>query len=146
MAPLGTTGRFERSDRLLDSRDFRRVLRRGRRRAHAELVVVTAIGTRGESRKPNESEKSAPSRAQGRRLGITAGRKVGNAVVRNRFKRRIRAWFREHRQEIPEGIDVVVIARAAGARLSYAQLDARLRDLLEISDSVPSDSSRVTTQ
>jgi ribonuclease P protein component len=65
-------------------------------------------------------------------------------VVRNRFKRRVRAWFREHRQEIPEGIDLVVIGRAAGARLSYGQLDARLRELLGLVNEASPGSKQVT--
>jgi len=51
------------------------------------------------------------------RLGITASRRVGNAVVRNRVKRWIREWFRRSgRAQLP-GLDVVVIARASAATL-----------------------------
>lgn len=66
------------------------------------------------------------------RLGITVSRKVGNAVVRNRFKRRIRAWFRAHREELAAPVDLVVIARAPAGKLSLAELDLRLRELLEL--------------
>ena len=66
------------------------------------------------------------------RLGITTSRKVGNAVVRNRFKRRLRAWFRANRSDLPGEVDLVVIARRAGANLSLDQLDRRLRGLLEM--------------
>lgn len=66
------------------------------------------------------------------RLGITTSRKVGNAVVRNRFKRRLRAWFRANRSDLPAEVDLVVIARRAGANLSLDQLDRRLRSLLEM--------------
>ena len=59
-----------------------------------------------------------PSANGGRaRLGITASRKVGSAVVRNRVKRRIREWFRRAGQARLVGLDVVVIARASAARL-----------------------------
>ena len=78
---------------------------------------------------PNaECVRSAP------RIGITASRKVGNAVVRNRFKRRIRDWFRHNRGEIDSNLDIVVIARPSGSRLSYAELDARLSRLLDITE------------
>lgn len=127
MSSEGTTGCFRRSDRLLDSRDFRRVLRRGRRRASAELVVVTSESRRN-VKDANELETS-----QNRgRLGITTSRKVGNAVIRNRFKRRLREWFRANRSDLPGEVDLVVIARRAGANLSLDQLDRRLRGLLEM--------------
>ena len=66
------------------------------------------------------------------RLGITVSRKVGNAVVRNRFKRRIRAWFRANREELAAPVDLVVIARLPAGKLSFAELDLRLRELLEL--------------
>jgi ribonuclease P protein component len=67
---------------------------------------------------------------KGSRLGITASRKVGGAVVRNRFKRRVRAWFRTRRPDFAQDVDLVVIARPSGARLSFDQLDQRLSGLM----------------
>ncbi len=42
------------------------------------------------------------------RLGLSVGKVVGNAVVRNRWKRLIREAFRISRGELPPGIDLVV--------------------------------------
>ena len=64
-----------------------------------------------------------PGRA---RLGVTVSRKVGNAVVRNRVKRRIREWFRHDGQALVAGRDVVVIARSAAAGLAGAASFAEL--------------------
>lgn len=45
------------------------------------------------------------------RLGLSVSRKLGGAVVRNRWKRLIREAFRLSRPELPEGVDLVVIPR-----------------------------------
>jgi len=100
------TGRFTRSDRLRASRDYRRVAARGRRLASREFVVLVAPG--------------GPEPTDRVRLGITASRKVGNAVVRNRVKRAVREWFRSSRHSLAEsndGLDLVVIARRAAGEL-----------------------------
>jgi ribonuclease P protein component len=60
------------------------------------------------------------------RLGITASRRVGNAVVRNRIKRRVREWFRHRGQSLLHGLDVVVIARASAAGLPGSDTFAEL--------------------
>lgn len=44
------------------------------------------------------------------RLGVTATRKVGKAVIRNRFKRLAREFFRLHQSMWPQGLDVLLIA------------------------------------
>ncbi len=46
------------------------------------------------------------------RLGLSVSRKIGNAVVRNRWKRLLREAFRLSRLDLPPGIDIVVIPRA----------------------------------
>jgi ribonuclease P protein component len=45
------------------------------------------------------------------RIGITVSRRVGNAVERNRWKRRVRESFRLSQAELPS-LDFVLIARA----------------------------------
>ncbi|MCI8303260.1 MAG: ribonuclease P protein component [Lawsonibacter sp.] len=45
------------------------------------------------------------------RLGITTGVKLGNAVKRNRARRRIRELYRTHEQKLSAGYDIVVVAR-----------------------------------
>lgn len=49
------------------------------------------------------------------RLGLAVSRAVGNAVVRNRWKRLIRDAFRRSREQLPTGLDLVVRPRRGAA-------------------------------
>jgi ribonuclease P protein component len=83
------------------------------------------------------------------RLGITASRRVGNAVVRSRAKRLTREAFRATRELWPAGIDVVVIVKRAPGdskldsvvtewEAARPQIERRVRALLgSISPSTP---------
>jgi len=66
------------------------------------------------------------------RVGFTVTKKIGNAVVRNRMKRRFRALAREIL--IDQGIagaDHVLIGRAGGIERDYASLAADLKRALK---------------
>lgn len=60
-------------------------------------------------------------------LGITAGKKVGNAVARNRAKRVIRQAYRENEINMPIGIDMIIVARAAVTGIKSDVLSDYLR-------------------
>ena len=117
------TGRFGRSDRLLHSRDYRRVSQRGSRAASSSFVLLVAP-LRGTDR-----GKSPRGR---RRLGVTVSRRVGGAVTRNRVKRRIREWFRYLGDEVASDVELVVIARRAAADLDCRTATAELAQLFEV--------------
>ena len=109
------TGRFTRADRLLQSGEFQHVTRQGQRAASTAYVVL--VISDGASERP--------------RLGLTVSRKVGNAVVRNRVKRRVREWFRRERSRLNAGTEVVVIARREASRLSFEESSRLLTGLTE---------------
>jgi len=63
----------------------------------------------------------------GRRLGITVSGRIGNAIVRNRLKRRIRECFRTGlREAIPEGISTVVVALSGAGVLDTPAIHQEL--------------------
>ena len=61
------------------------------------------------------------------RLGITASRKIGGAVTRNRAKRLVREAFRVTKDLFPAGIDLVVIVRKPPEDMKTADVVAEWR-------------------
>lgn len=104
-----------RHQRLRRRADYLRCYRRGRKR-HGSLASLHFHSNEG----------------QDARLGVTASRKVGKAVVRHRLKRRIREIFRrfQHRGRL-RPVDVVVHLKPAAAEAAFADLAAEVGRLLE---------------
>lgn len=64
------------------------------------------------------------------RVGFVVSKAVGNAVVRNRTKRRLRALMTRHVDAVPAGALLVVRARPAAARAQYDELATEASALL----------------
>src|SRR5438094_5654800 len=96
---------LKRHSRLLRSADFDRTLRSGRRAASAYLAVFVS-----------DNELGRP------RVGLAVSRKLGNAVVRNRIKRRLRELGRPLVTRAKGGRDVVIVARARASDAEFARL------------------------
>ncbi len=111
--------KFPASSRLKKRREFSAVLTNGRSRAGRTAVVY-----------------AHPSTATEHRLGLIVSRRVGGAVVRNRFKRSVREQFRQQCgafQGIP-ALDFVVIAKRRAAdmpRCVPADLHGLLRAFVQ---------------
>ncbi len=63
------------------------------------------------------------------RTGITVSRRVGNAVVRNRIKRKVREYTRTHVRGVPGTWDVVLIARKNARDCSTDQIAHEMGEL-----------------
>ncbi|MDD4124616.1 MAG: ribonuclease P protein component [Eubacteriales bacterium] len=65
------------------------------------------------------------------KVGITVSKSRGNAVVRNRIKRRIKESLRLLYPFMKEGYFIVVVARQASVSAAYCELADELYDLLK---------------
>ena len=57
------------------------------------------------------------------RIGISVSKKVGNSVVRHHLARLVRESFRLNRDTLEEGLDIVVVARAAAKDSDYKTIE-----------------------
>jgi ribonuclease P protein component len=119
----GATARRSKRGRLSRSAEFDRVFRQGR--SIANRVLVLYAFPRAEEGEP--------------RLGVSVSRRVGGAVERNHVKRLLREAFQLESGALPDGVDVVVVARPEarvvaerdgleGIRGALAELIARARE------------------
>ena len=92
--------------------DFARVQRRGKRRVGPHFVLLAAHA------------------AGGSRVGITVAKAIGNAVVRNRLRRRVKAILDRTGFGNPPYRDVVLIARTGAGEAAFATVAAELDRLL----------------
>jgi len=115
------------SARLTHRVEFDAVYRNGRRRSSRQFTVFFA---------PNGSTES--------RFGISVGRALGGAVVRNRIRRRVREVLRLHYREIPSGWDIIVHPRASVAKAEFQALGTELLGLLR--NSLPAESVPQSTE
>ena len=74
--------------------------------------------------------RPAEAAAAPARVGVVASRaSVGDAVHRNRAKRRLREIYRRHQALVPAGLDLVLTARAALLRLEFAEVERKFADV-----------------
>ncbi len=99
--------------RLTRRAEFDAVYRNGRRRSSRQFTVFFAANGLSESR-----------------FGMSVGRALGGAVVRNRIRRRVREVLRLHRGEFPSGWDIIVHPRASVAKADFTSLGDELLGLV----------------
>lgn len=105
---------MKRKYRLIKSTDFKRVRRLGKSYAHPLVVLL---------KHPNASNQT--------RVGISAGRSVGNAVHRNRAKRILREIMRPILPAIRPGWDIILLARRPILSGKYNEVETAVQTLLK---------------
>ena len=117
MTNVSKDHRLLRSRRVRKRADFMRI--QGSKRKARMNNLLVALATPFKESNPDS------------RLGITVTTKVDKrAVKRNKFKRRVREFFRKERQYFQEKVDIVVIALDGACELSYRELVWQLRGAL----------------
>ena len=99
---------------IKENRDFRRLYRKKTSYVSPALVVYFKENSAGFSR-----------------LGITAGKKIGKAVKRNRAKRVIRQAYRELLPYFNKNVDMVIVARKKAAEVKCFEVKDELEALLK---------------
>lgn len=94
------------------NKEFTRVYNRGKSYVHPQIVLYVAKNRCGYTR-----------------IGLTATKKVGHAVQRNRARRIMRAALAEHLSQNIGGYDIILVARGQTPHLKSTQLSKTLARL-----------------
>ena len=112
---LDGVGFLRKSFRVKKEKDFNAIFKEGESVANRRFVIY---------RLANSQEHF--------RVGLSVSKKLGNAVMRNQIKRRIRHILIDHRNELVDNIDFIVIARKGVENLDYAELEKNLLHVLRL--------------
>jgi ribonuclease P protein component len=104
---------FPKCERLLRRADFVNTNRSGKRCHMRHFIAIAGKNELGITR-----------------LGVTASKKVGNAIRRNRAKRLIREFYRLNKARLPQGYDIVVIAKKGAGYLNYRKAEKELEEIV----------------
>ena len=107
--------RFPKAARLTQTAEFARVRTDGRP-VHGKMITLGVL--------KGVAEKDG-------RVGIVTSKRVGNAVIRNRVRRRLREIFRAMRPRLIPGLWLVVVAKSSAAKATLAALGEEFSQLAQ---------------
>jgi len=107
-------GRFKlsKAERISAGQDFNKIFKKGKRIRFPEFTLVIAANDKPFSR-----------------MGISVGRRFGNAVKRNRAKRLCRELFRLQKPAFPQGFDVIFLPRQKILETGWQKLRYRMNEV-----------------
>ena len=110
--------RFPKAARLTQTAEFARVRTEGIP-VHGKMITLGVL-------------KGAGSNAEeDGRVGIVTSKRVGNAVIRSRVRRRLREIFRAMRPRLIPGLWLVMVAKSSAATATSAALGAEFTQLAQ---------------
>ena len=107
---------MNKRQRIKKNEDFQKVFKKGKSFANRQFVIYGL-------KKEDQTEF---------RIGLSVGKKVGNAVTRNQIKRYIRQTFLELKDDVRQDMDYVIIARNPAATLDFHETKKSLEHVLKI--------------
>lgn len=107
---------MKKENRLRKNMEFKKVYKSGKNYWNRNLIVYV---------RRNGTDKT--------RIGISITKKVGNAVVRNKLKRRIREVSRVYLPNLRKGYDLIFIPKKNAVDLSFAELESAIMHIYRIS-------------
>lgn len=105
---------LKRLERIKKNQEFQEIFRTGKSFANRELVIYYR-------------EKKGQERA---RIGISVGKRLGNAVLRNRIKRYIRESFNYLKHNLKEEYDIIIIVRKQAIHKTYHEILKSMQHIL----------------
>lgn len=103
-----------KSARLRRNKSFQAVYRSGKSYANRQLVLYVL-----------------PQHGRERRVGFAAGKRLGDAVVRNRVKRLLREAYRLQQHKLKSGFDLIIVGRQSLVKETLPTVTAALLHLCE---------------
>ena len=107
---------MEKKSRLRKNMEFKKVYKARKNFWNRNFIIYL---------KRNGSEET--------RIGVSISRKVGNAVVRNKLKRRIKEINSAYIANLKKGYDIVIIPKKNAVDLSFKDLESALKHIYRIS-------------
>lgn len=100
--------------RIKKNKEFQHIFKKGRSFANRQLVIYYMFV-------PKQTHF---------RVGISVGKRIGNAVIRNRIKRYIRESFINLQSDIKPNVNIIIVARQPTKELGYKEIKSSLLHLL----------------
>lgn len=118
MAFLTTRSKkMDKRNRLRKNEDFKKVYKYGKNYYNRNLIMYVM---------KNELENT--------RIGFTVSKKVGNSVVRNRVKRRIKEIVRRNLRNIKEGYDIILIPKKNVSEINHKELENAIFHIFKLAN------------
>lgn len=105
---------MKKYERVKDTRYFNDIIAKGKYKKNKLFVIYIM--------------KSEP---EVKKFGIAVGKKVGNAVIRNKLKRQLRNIIDETKLLFPKGFDYIIIVKRNCLESSYKEMKEALTSLIE---------------